>query len=31
MATYGAYPLDDAVGGSETDLWQQLIATVTDA
>jgi len=31
MATYGAYPLDDAVGGSGTDLWQQVIAAVTDA
>ena len=31
MATYGAYPLDDGVGGSETDLWQQVVATVTDA
>jgi hypothetical protein len=30
MATYGAYPLDDGVGGSETDTWQQVIATVTD-
>ena len=30
MATYGAYPLDDG-GGSETDTWQQVIATLTDA
>ena len=31
MATYGAYPLDDGVGGPETDTWQQVIATVTDS
>ena len=31
MATYGAFPLDDGIGGSETDLWQQVVATVTDA
>jgi hypothetical protein len=30
MATYGAYPVDDGVGGSATDLWQQVIATLTD-
>jgi len=31
MATYGAYPTDDGVGGSATDVWQQVIATVSDA
>jgi hypothetical protein len=30
MATYGAYPFDDGVGGSPTDLWQQVIASVED-
>ena len=30
MATYGAYPIDDGVGGTQTDLWQQVIATLTD-
>jgi sugar (pentulose or hexulose) kinase len=29
MATYGAYPIDDG-GGSQTQVWQQVIATVTD-
>ena len=24
MATYGAYPFDDGVGGTQTDLWQQV-------
>jgi hypothetical protein len=31
MATYGAYPIDDGVGGARTDLWQQVIASVADA
>ena len=30
MAAYGAYPIDDGVGGSATRLWQQVIATLTD-
>jgi hypothetical protein len=30
MAAYGAYPVDDGVGGTATDLWQQVIATLTD-
>ena len=30
MATYGAYPVDDGVGGTQTDLWQQVIASVAD-
>jgi hypothetical protein len=30
MAAYGAYPIDDGVGGAATRLWQQVIATVTD-
>jgi hypothetical protein len=30
MATYGAYPIDDGVGGSATFLWQQVIASVED-
>ncbi len=30
MATYGAYPFDDGVGGTQTDLWQQVIASVED-
>ena len=30
MATYGAYPFDDGVGGTQTDLWQQVIASVAD-
>lgn len=30
MAAYGAYPVDDGVGGSATRLWQQVIATLTD-
>ena len=30
MATYGAYPFDDGVGGTQTDLWQQVIASVGD-
>jgi hypothetical protein len=30
MAAYGAYPFDDGVGGTATDLWQQVIATLTD-
>lgn len=29
MATYGAYPVDDG-GGTQTEVWQQVIATVTD-
>jgi hypothetical protein len=29
MATYGAYPIDDG-GGTQTDEWQQVIATLTD-
>jgi hypothetical protein len=29
MATYGAYPIDDG-GGTQTKVWQQVIATVTD-
>ena len=29
MATYGAYPIDDG-GGSQTKVWQQVIATLTD-
>lgn len=29
MATYGAYPVDDG-GGTQTQVWQQVIATVTD-
>jgi hypothetical protein len=29
MATYGAYPIDEA-GGTQTKVWQQVIATVTD-
>lgn len=31
MATYGAYPTDDGVGGTQTRLWQQVIASVADA
>jgi hypothetical protein len=31
MATYGAYPFDDGIGGTRTDLWQQVIASVEDA
>jgi hypothetical protein len=31
MATYGAYPFDDGQGGDQTDLWQQVIASVADA
>lgn len=31
MATYGAYPIDDGVGGSQTDRWRQVIASVADA
>ena len=30
MAAYGQYPIDDDVGGTTTDLWQQVIATLTD-
>jgi len=30
MATYGAYPTDDGVGGTSTEIWQQVIATLTD-
>ena len=30
MAAYGQYPIDDGVGGTRTDLWQQVIATLTD-
>jgi hypothetical protein len=30
MAAYGAYPIDDGVGGTATRLWQQVIATLTD-
>jgi hypothetical protein len=30
MAAYGAYPIDDGVGGTATHLWQQVIATLTD-
>ena len=30
MATYGAYPVDDGVGGTQTHLWQQVIASVGD-
>jgi hypothetical protein len=30
MAAYGQYPIDDGVGGTTTDLWQQVIATLTD-
>jgi hypothetical protein len=30
MATYGAYPFDDEMGGTQTDLWQQVIASVED-
>ncbi|MBA3363326.1 MAG: hypothetical protein H0T07_02850 [Actinobacteria bacterium] len=30
MAAYGAYPIDDGEGGTATDLWQQVIATLTD-
>jgi hypothetical protein len=30
MAAYGAYPTDDGMGGSQTRLWQQVIATLTD-
>lgn len=30
MAAYGAYPIDDGVGGTATELWQQVIATLTD-
>jgi hypothetical protein len=30
MAAYGAYPTDDGVGGPPTELWQQVIATLTD-
>ena len=30
MAAYGAYPVDDGVGGTATRLWQQVIATLTD-
>jgi hypothetical protein len=29
MATYGAYPIDDG-GASQTKVWQQVIATLTD-
>jgi hypothetical protein len=29
MATYGAYPIDDG-GGTQTEVWQQVIATLTD-
>jgi hypothetical protein len=31
VAAYGAYPIDDGVGGSATRLWQQVVATLTDA
>jgi len=31
MATYGAYPVDNGIGGAQTDLWQQVIASVEDA
>jgi hypothetical protein len=30
MAAYGAYPIDDGVGGTATRLWQQVIATLKD-
>jgi hypothetical protein len=30
MAAYGAYPTDDGVGGPRTELWQQVIGTLTD-
>jgi len=30
MATYGAYPIADG-GSSPTEVWQQVIATLTDA
>ena len=30
MAAYGPYPIDDGVGGTATELWQQVIATLTD-
>ncbi len=30
MAAYGAYPIDDGVGGTATERWQQVIATLTD-
>jgi hypothetical protein len=30
MAAYGAYPIDDGVGGAATRLWQQVIATLTN-
>jgi hypothetical protein len=29
MAAYGAYPVDDG-GGAQTEVWQQVIATLTD-
>ncbi len=29
MAAYGAYPIDDG-GGTQTEVWQQVIATLTD-
>jgi hypothetical protein len=31
MAAYGAYPIDDGVGGDPTRVWEQVIATLTDA
>lgn len=31
VAAYGAYPIDDGVGGSPTRRWQQVVATLTDA
>jgi hypothetical protein len=31
MATFGATPIDDGVGGPSTELWQQVIASVADA
>ena len=30
MAAYGAYPIDDGVGGTATKRWRQVIATLTD-
>jgi hypothetical protein len=30
MAAYGAYPIDDGMGGTATHLWQQVIASLTD-
>jgi hypothetical protein len=30
MAAYGAYPIDDGVGGTPTRLWQQVITTLRD-